>query len=51
MAARLARVRDGKDVLRGDVEAEIADAEAAERLGLELADDFLARGAARFVPT
>ncbi len=43
--------RDGKDVLRGDVEADVADAEAADRLGLELADDFLARGAARFVTT
>ncbi len=47
----LLAARDGKDVLRGDVEADVADAEAAERLGLTLADDFLARGAARFVTT
>jgi hydroxymethylbilane synthase len=47
----LLATRDGKDVLRGDVEGDVADAEAAERLGLELADDFFARGAARFVTT
>lgn len=47
----LLATRDGKDVLRGDVEANVLDAEAAEQLGLELADDFLARGAARFVTT
>jgi hydroxymethylbilane synthase len=41
--------RDGRDVLRGDVESRVADTEAAERLGAELADDFLARGAARFI--
>jgi hydroxymethylbilane synthase len=41
--------RDGRDVLRGDVEAHVTDTDAAERLGIELADDFLARGAARFI--
>jgi len=43
--------RDGRDILRGEVEADVADSEAAERLGRELADDFLARGAARFIAT
>ena len=43
--------RDGRDILRGELEAEVADEEAAEKLGQELADDFLARGAARFVAT
>jgi hydroxymethylbilane synthase len=41
--------RDGRDILRGDVEAEVADIEAAALLGQDLADDFLARGAARFI--
>jgi len=41
--------RDGRDVLRGEMEARVADVDAAERLGTELADDFLARGAARFI--
>jgi hydroxymethylbilane synthase len=41
--------RDGRDILRGEAEAEVADSEAAATLGLELADDFLARGAARFI--
>jgi len=41
--------RDGRDVVRGEMEARVADVDAAERLGAELADDFLARGAARFV--
>ena len=41
--------RDGSDVLRGDVEAEVAEVDAAARLGRELADDFLARGAARLI--
>jgi hydroxymethylbilane synthase len=40
--------RDGRDILRGELESEVADEEAAEKLGQELADDFLARGAARF---
>jgi len=43
--------RDGRDILRGEVEEEVADIEAAEKLGQELADDFLARGAARFIAT
>jgi hydroxymethylbilane synthase len=43
--------RDGREVLRGEREADVADAEAAARLGTELADDFLARGAARFIAT
>ena len=43
--------RDGRDILRGEAEAEVADGEAAEALGQELADDFLARGAARFIAT
>ncbi len=47
----LLAARDGKDVLRGEVEAEVADGEAAEQLGRELADDFLARGAGRFMAT
>ena len=47
----LLAARDGKEVLRGEVEAEVADGDAAEQLGRELADDFLARGAARFMAT
>jgi len=43
--------RDGRDILRGEVEADVTDVEAAQQLGQELADDFLARGAARFMPT
>jgi len=43
--------RDGRDILRGEAEADVADSEAAETLGQELADDFLARGAARFIAT
>jgi len=43
--------RDGRDILRGEAEADVADGEAAEALGQELADDFLARGAARFIAT
>ena len=42
--------RDGKEFLRGDVEAE-SQARGGEGLGRELADDFLARGAARFIAT
>jgi len=41
--------RDGRDILRGEIEAEIADNDAAEAMGQELADDFRARGAARFI--
>jgi hydroxymethylbilane synthase len=43
--------RDGRDILRGEAEADVADSETAEQLGQELADDFLARGAARFIAT
>jgi len=43
--------RDGKDVLRGEIEGDVADADGAARLGSDLADDFLARGAARFITT
>ena len=43
--------RDGRDILRGEAEADVADSEAAATLGQELADDFLARGAARFIAT
>ena len=45
----LLAARDGGDVLRGEVDAEVADAEGADALGMALADDFLARGAARFL--
>jgi hydroxymethylbilane synthase len=41
--------RDGSEALRGEREAEVADIEEAEALGLGLADEFLARGAARLV--
>ena len=41
--------RDGHDVLRGEAQAEVADADEAANLGRALADDFLGRGAARFV--
>jgi hydroxymethylbilane synthase len=43
--------RDGTDALRGEREAEVADDEEAEALGQGLADEFLARGAARLVLT
>ena len=43
--------RDGREVLRGEVEGSVEDAGAAALLGQELADDFLARGAARFIAT
>ena len=43
--------RDGTDSLRGEREAEVADGEEAEALGQGLADEFLARGAARLVLT
>jgi len=41
--------RDGSDALRGEREAEVADSDEAEALGSGLADEFLARGAARLV--
>jgi hydroxymethylbilane synthase len=40
---------DGREVMRGEVESALDDREAAEALGSELADDFLARGAARLM--
>jgi hydroxymethylbilane synthase len=43
--------RDGSDALRGEREAEVTDSEEAEALGVGLADEFLARGAARLVTT
>ncbi|MCC7326046.1 MAG: hydroxymethylbilane synthase [Burkholderiales bacterium] len=42
---------DGSDVLRGEIDAEVADVDAAAQLGRELADDFLSRGASRFLTT
>jgi len=39
--------RDGAEVIRGEKAAAVADAAAADALGLALADDFLARGAGR----
>ena len=41
--------RDGKEVMRGEREAQIADAVAADALGRALADEFIARGAGRLV--
>ena len=41
--------RDGSDALRGEQEAEVSDADEATALGVALADEFLARGAARVV--
>jgi hydroxymethylbilane synthase len=41
--------RDGGEVLRGEREAEVLDGEGAAALGRDLADEFLARGAARFI--
>jgi hydroxymethylbilane synthase len=42
--------RDGRDVLRGEVESAVSEVADAEDLGRALADDFLSRGAHRFVP-
>ncbi len=42
--------RDGRDVLRGEVESAVSEVTDAEDLGRALADDFLSRGAHRFVP-
>jgi hydroxymethylbilane synthase len=39
--------RDGRDVMRGESEAGVAELEDADALGRALADDFLTRGAAR----
>jgi len=41
--------RDGAEVMRGDKSAAVADASAADKLGLSLGDEFLARGAARLL--
>jgi len=41
--------RDGKDILRGEIDAEVQDPAGAAELGLSLADDFLSRGASRFL--
>jgi hydroxymethylbilane synthase len=41
--------RDGKDILRGEVDADVDGIDAAQELGQALADDFLSRGAARFI--
>jgi len=41
--------RDGRDVLRGEMESAVTDAESARALGVALADELLARGAHRFV--
>jgi hydroxymethylbilane synthase len=43
--------RDGATVMRGDRSAAVSDAAAAAALGLALADEFLARGAASLVST
>jgi len=40
---------DGVEVLRGEREAELADADAADTLGTQLASDLLTRGAARLI--
>jgi len=39
--------RDGRDVIRGETEANVVETDEAEALGVALADDFLARGASR----
>jgi hydroxymethylbilane synthase len=45
----LLAMRDGATALRGEREDEVGDAATATALGLDLADEFLARGAARFI--
>ncbi len=45
----LLATREGDDILRGEMDADVEDAEGAARLGRELADDFLERGAARYL--
>ena len=40
---------DGREVMRGEIDEEIEDAAAADALGASLADDFLARGAAKYM--
>jgi hydroxymethylbilane synthase len=39
--------RDGREVIRGEMEADVVESDDAAALGRALADDFLARGAAR----
>ena len=41
--------RDGSDILRGELASPVADIAAAETLGLALAQEFFARGAARLL--
>ncbi len=41
--------RDGALLLRGEMDAEVSDAQGAAKLGQDLADDFLARGASRLL--
>jgi hydroxymethylbilane synthase len=41
--------QDGREVLRGERVVEAADAAAADALGIALAEEFLDRGAARFI--
>jgi hydroxymethylbilane synthase len=41
--------RDGRDVMRGEREAEVLDADAAATLGTVLAGELLTRGAARLI--
>jgi hypothetical protein len=43
--------RDGTEILRGENAAAVADPAGADALGRALADEFLARGAARLVGT
>jgi hydroxymethylbilane synthase len=43
--------REGNDMLRGEIDAAVEDAKGAMELGRALADDFLARGASRFLST
>ena len=45
----LIAARDGRDVMRGEKEDEVADVAQAEMLGRALADDLLAHGAARLI--
>jgi hydroxymethylbilane synthase len=40
---------DGHEVMRAEAEATIADIDAAEAMGIALAEGLIARGAARFI--
>ena len=40
---------DGREVMRGEMDDEVGSPEGAEVLGAALADEFLARGAARLM--